>query len=64
MRSLRYVPYFPVLLVYRYIYVPIASALDDFKHRHDPPLPLVVCQVCGKPGHRERYCPNAKSLGF
>ena len=29
---------------------------------NDLPLPPVPCQICGKPGHKERYCPNAKGL--
>jgi hypothetical protein len=27
-------------------------------------IPSIPCQLCGKPGHLERYCPNAKGLGF
>jgi len=25
----------------------------DFKHRKDPLLPAVPCQICGKSGHQE-----------
>jgi hypothetical protein len=46
------------------IYTEIATTLDDFKHRNDPPLPPVPCQICGKPGHIEKFCPNAKALGY
>jgi hypothetical protein len=46
------------------IYTEIATTLDDFKRRNDPPLPPVPCQICGKPGHIEKYCPNAKALGY
>jgi len=28
------------------------------------PLPPIPCNYCGKTDHRERYCPNAKGLGF
>ncbi|MBT7464123.1 MAG: hypothetical protein HN686_09080 [Bacteroidetes bacterium] len=28
------------------------------------PLPPIPCQFCGKPGHLERYCPNAKGMGI
>jgi len=51
-------------LWYRYIYVPIFEAIYNYKHRNDPAPPPPVCQICGKPGHREWMCPNAKSLGF
>lgn len=54
----------PALVAYRYLYAPLMTWLDDFKHRHDPPLPPVPCQLCGKPGHRERYCPNAHGMGL
>jgi hypothetical protein len=40
------------------------SMIEDYKHRKDPPLPPMPCQICGKPGHKERYCPNAKALGY
>lgn len=49
---------------YRHFYAPIGSALDDYRHRNDPPLPPVPCQLCGRPGHKEAFCPNAKVLGF
>lgn len=39
MKLLRRLLSLPALLVYRFLYVPIVGALDDFKHRHDPPLP-------------------------
>ena len=31
-------------------------------HRNDIPLLPVSCQICGKPGHKERYCPNAREF--
>lgn len=48
---------------YSRIIAPIASKWDDYIHRNDPPLPPIPCQFCGK-NHQEKYCPNAKSLGF
>lgn len=64
MMLIRRLLYFPILLVYRYIYAPVADLVDRYKHRNDPPLPPVPCQICGKPGHKERYCPSARMLGF
>jgi hypothetical protein len=43
---------------------PDCFLVDDYRHRNDPPLPPVPCQICGKPGYKERYCPNALELGF
>jgi hypothetical protein len=37
--------------------------LDDFKHAGES-LPPVPYQLCGKPGHKERYCPHAYELGY
>jgi hypothetical protein len=28
------------------------------------PLSPKVCELCGKPGHKEAYCLNAKGLGL
>jgi len=64
MKAIRRLLYRPLLLFYRHIYAPIADAIDRYKHRHDPPLPAVPCQICGKTGHREKYCPNAHGLGY
>ena len=50
MPSIRHMLYLPLRLFYRWIYAPIMGAIDDYKHRNDPPLP---CQLCGKPGHRD-----------
>jgi len=52
------------LWLYRWIYAPLASCLDDYKHRNDPPLPPIPCQLCGQTGHKEKFCPNAKRLGY
>lgn len=52
------------LWLYRWIYAPLVSFVEEYKHRNDPPLPAVPCQICGKPGHKEGYCPNAKALGY
>jgi hypothetical protein len=56
--------YFSLLRWSYSLYAAIATVIDDFKNRNDPPLPLVVCQICGKPGYKEKYCPNAHALGF
>jgi len=53
--------YIPVRIVY-HSYGLIADAVDRYKHSNDPPLHAVSCQICGRPGHRERYNPNAKEL--
>jgi hypothetical protein len=52
------------LWLYRWVYAPLMSMIEDHKHRNDPPLPPMPCQICGKPGHKERYCPNAKALDY
>jgi hypothetical protein len=64
MLTIRRVTYFVVFLAYHYVYAPIMDTIERYQHRNDPPLPPVPCQICGKPGHREKYCPNAKGLGF
>jgi hypothetical protein len=46
-----------------HLYGEIASRLDDWRHRYDPPLPPVPCQLCGG-AHHEAHCPEAKRLGF
>jgi len=37
---------------------------ENFSPDWREPLPPMVCQLCGKPGHLEKGCPNAKGLGF
>src|SRR5688572_29333093 len=49
---------------YHFIYVPIASLWDDFRYGNELLLPPAPCQICGKPGHKERYCQKAKEFGF
>ncbi len=39
-------------------------ACREYKHRNDPPLFPVPCQICGKPEYKEAYCPSAKTMGF
>jgi len=51
-----------LLLAYR-LYAEFMSRIDDFKHAGES-LPPVPCQLCGKPGHKERYCPHAYDLGY
>lgn len=53
----------PFLLVYRYLYVPIATRPDEHKHRRDLPLPPVPSQICGE-NHRERHYPNGNGMGL
>lgn len=36
----------------------------NFNPDWQKPLPPIPCNYCGKTDHRERYCPNAKGLGF
>jgi hypothetical protein len=62
MTFVRRLLYLRLRLFYRWIYAPIMGAIDDYKHRNELPLPPVPCQICGKPGHREQYCPNANGL--
>lgn len=64
MPSIRRLLSLPLRLVYRWIYTPIMGAINDYKHRNDPPLRPVPCQVCGKPGHGKKYCPTARELGY
>ena len=64
MTFIRRLLYIPILLSYKYIYAPVADVIERYKHRNDPPLPPVPCQICGKIGHKEWYCPNARTLGF
>lgn len=37
--------------------------LYEYSRRKKPVSPI-VCQICGKPGHVERLCPNVYALGF
>jgi hypothetical protein len=62
MSFIRQLLYLSIRLFYHWICAPIMSAIDDYKHRNDLPRPPVPCQICGKLGHKERYCPNAKGL--
>jgi hypothetical protein len=64
MTFFRILLYLPLQLFYLRIYAPIMGVVNDYKHRNDPPLPPVPCQICGKPGHRERDCPRARELGY
>ena len=50
------------LWIYRWIYAPLVSFWEDYKHADDSPLPAIPCQICGQTGHVERYCPNARRL--
>jgi hypothetical protein len=49
---------------YHFLYVPIVGFWQDYQKRNDPALPPVPYQICGKTGHREKYCPNAREMGF
>ena len=52
----------------RWLYRIWAEIYSRYQENFNPawrePLPPKVCQLCGKPGHKEAYCPNAKELGF
>lgn len=37
---------------------------ENFNPDWREPLPPKKCEFCGKTGHLEAYCPNAKGLGF
>ena len=47
-----------------FIYVPLFSLWDDYRHRNNPPLPPDPCQICGKLGHKTISCPNASKLDY
>jgi len=36
----------------------------NFSSDWKKPLPPIPCNYCGKTDRQERYCPNAKGLGF
>ncbi len=38
--------------------------MENFNPKWREPLPLVPCQICGKPGHNSKDCPSAKEMGF
>ncbi|MBI5964069.1 MAG: hypothetical protein HY863_11380 [Chloroflexi bacterium] len=38
--------------------------MENFNPKWREPLPPIPCQVCGKPGHTSKTCPNAKEMGF
>jgi hypothetical protein len=46
-----------------HIYAELFMRIWDLRYRNDAPLPPIPCQICGG-AHHERYCPNAKRLGF
>jgi hypothetical protein len=52
------------LWFYHWVYAPLIDWWEDYQHRNDPPVPAVPCQICGRPGHKEDYCPNAQGLGY
>ena len=37
---------------------------ENFNPDWREPLPSQRCEFCGKTGHLEAYCPNAKGLGL
>jgi hypothetical protein len=46
------------------IYAELASRYYSYKDRNKPNPPPMVCQICGKGNHLERYCPNAGMMGL
>jgi hypothetical protein len=55
---------FPRRVVYS-IWAEVYSRYEEnFNPAWREPLPSRVCELCGKPGHQEAYCPNAKEMGF
>jgi hypothetical protein len=46
------------------IYAELASRYYAHKERNKPTPPPMICQICGKSGHVERFCPNALRMGF
>jgi hypothetical protein len=55
---------FPRRVLYRFWAVLYSRYQEIFNPAWREPLPPKVCQLCGKPGHHEEYCPNAEELGF
>ena len=47
-----------------YLYVPVFEIIHQYKLRHNPKPPPIVCQMCGQSGHRESYCPNAREAWY
>jgi hypothetical protein len=37
---------------------------ENFNPKWREPLPRIPCQFCGRTGHTESFCPQAKELGF
>ena len=55
---------FPRRVLYR-IWAELYSRYqENFNPTWRVQLPPRECQLCGKPGHNEKYCPNAKEMGF
>jgi hypothetical protein len=46
------------------IYAELASRYYAFRDRNKSNPPPLVCQICGKGNHIERFCPNAARMGF
>ena len=41
-----------------------STYMENFNPKWREPLPPIPCQICGKPGHNTKYCPNARKMGF
>ena len=46
------------------MYAELVSRYYAYMDCNKPNPPPMVCQICGKSGHLERYCPNAWRMGF
>jgi hypothetical protein len=62
-RAVRRILYIPARVAY-HVWAEISDVVQRYRHRNDPPLPPAPCPLCGKPGHKAKYCPNAKDLGL
>ncbi|MCL4273258.1 MAG: hypothetical protein KJZ77_05245 [Anaerolineales bacterium] len=41
-----------------------STFMENFNLKWREPLPPIPCEICGETGHKTKYCPNAKKMGF